>query len=184
MHKSALKNVLMFYAKYCKNDPLLESKSVLDVGSLDVQGFNMRPVFIDSRNRRGSCAQVKEYIGLDLSSGRNVDVVGSSHEMPFEDESFDIIISCSCFEHDDMFWVTFLEICRVLKEDGLIYIQAPSTGPYHGYPTDCWRFLKDSWSGLEKWANKNGHKISLVESYIDESDPLWNDNSATYRKSK
>ena len=143
MHKSALKNVLMFYEKYCKNDPLLEGKSVLDVGSLDIQGFNMRPIFIDpSRwNPADGGVPVKEYIGLDQDSGRNVDVVGSAHEMPFSDESFDIIISSSCFEHDDMFWVTFLEICRVLKKDGLIYIQAPSTGPYHGYPTDCWRFL-------------------------------------------
>lgn len=175
----------MFYEKYCKNDPNLKNKSVLDVGSLDVQGYNMRPVFTDKHNRRGeNYAQVKEYIGLDQTEGKNVDVVGSSHDIPFGNETFDIIISSSCFEHDDMFWVTFLEMCRVLRKDGLIYIQAPSTGPYHGYPTDCWRFLKDSWSGLEKWGNKNGYKISLIESYIDQRDSVWNDNSAIYRKSK
>lgn len=168
MHQSAQKNALLFLHHYCKD---LSSKRVLDVGSMNVNGC-LKPIFIDA----------KEYIGLDQSEGRNVDIVGSSHDIPFEDSCFDIVVSSSCFEHDDMFWVTFLEMCRVLKQGGFIYTMAPSCGPYHAYPVDNWRFYKDSWNALKKWAIKNEHDIDLVDSYVDEG-THWGDSVGIFKKS-
>ena len=63
-----------------------------------------------------------QYVGLDMESGPNVDVVGVSHDIPFIGDEFDIVISSSCFEHDDMFWVSFQEMCRVLKNREVICI--------------------------------------------------------------
>lgn len=174
MHKSAYKNAQTFYEKYCTQD--IVHKKVLDVGSWNSNGC-LRPIF-----------QLAQYTGLDVQSGPNVDVVSNSNNMPFDNNQFDIIISTSCFEHDEMFWLTFLEMCRVLKSSGYIYICAPSSGPYHphGCPSDSWRFYPDSWRSLSKWANLNGHKVSLVESYIDESyfppDDNWKDSVGIFIK--
>jgi SAM-dependent methyltransferase len=176
MHHSAYVNAEKFYHKYCEND--IENKKILDVGSYDVNG-TMKPIF-----------EKGQYFGLDMEEGPNVDIVGVSHEIPFEKDEFDIVISSSCFEHDDMFWISFQEMCRVLKPGGYMYIQAPSNGPYHGWPGDNWRFYIDSWKALEKWGKRLGYDIELVEHYIDETTPhgpnegfrMWNDSIGIYRK--
>lgn len=175
MHHSAYVNAEKFAKKYF---PDLTGKKILDVGSYDVNG-TMKPIF-----------QQGDYIGLDMEKGPNVDVVSDAHDIPFQNNLFDIVISSSCFEHDDMFWITFLEMCRVVKPGGYMYIQAPSNGPYHGWPGDNWRFYIDSWKALEKWGKHAGHNIELVEHYIDETTPpsesegnrVWNDSVAVYRK--
>lgn len=174
MHHSAYVNAEIFYNNYCSEN--IESKSILDVGSYDVNG-TMKPIFGKGK-----------YIGMDMEAGDNVDFVGVSHNIPFKDGYFDIVVSSSCFEHDDMFWVSFLEMCRVLKPGGFMFIQAPSNGPYHGWPGDNWRFYKDSWKALEKWGKFSGYSIELIESYIDETTPdpyqqrIWNDSIGIYQK--
>ena len=40
--------------------------------------------------------------------------------------SIDIVVSISTFEHTEFFWETFLEILRVLKPNGLFFLNAPS----------------------------------------------------------
>ena len=115
--------------------------------------------------------------------GPNVDIVANANNLPFEKNSFDILVSISCFEHDDMFWVTFLEMCRVLNEGGYMYINAPSNGPYHGHPGDNWRFYADSWKALEKWGIKNNYNINLIESYISEAEKDgWKDSVGIFQK--
>lgn len=170
MHKTAKDNAQKFFDQYCKQD--IESKIVLDIGSLDING-SLYEIF----------KEAKEYIGLDQSEGKNVTIAGNSHNIPISNNAVDIIICSSCFEHDDMFWVSFLEMCRVLKSGGYIYIQAPSNGPYHAHPVDNWRFYKDSWAALEKWGQYNNYNIKLVESYVsDIIDPSggWLDSVGIY----
>jgi hypothetical protein len=72
-------------------------------------------------------------------------------------------------------------MCRVIKSGGYIYLNAPSSGPYHGHPGDNWRFYKDSWSCLAKWGVMNNYEIELVESYIDESE-AWKDSVGIFKK--
>jgi len=168
MHHSAYVNCEKFVNKYCH---CLVGKKVLDVGSYNVNG-TLKPLF-----------ETSEYIGLDIAPGPNVDILLRAHKIPFTDNYFDIVISSSCFEHDDMFWETFLEMCRVTKPDGLIYIQVPSNGPYHGYPVDNWRFYLDSWKALEKWGRHKTYDITLIEHYIDATTcEFWNDSIGIYRK--
>ena len=64
--------------------------SVLDIGSLDVNGNN-RYLFTNYK-----------YVGVDIGPGKNVDVVSRGHEYK-SDTLFDIVISSECFEHDE-FW--------------------------------------------------------------------------------
>ena len=63
-------------------------KKILDAGSLDINGSN-RYLFTDC-----------EYTGIDVGEGKNVDIVSTIHEFDAKDDSYDVIISTECFEHD------------------------------------------------------------------------------------
>lgn len=169
MHPTAYEHALQFYNTFCKS--LTETSTVVDFGSYDVNG-TLRPVF--ARHK---------YIGIDMSQGPNVDIVCSNANTPFEDDSIDVVISSSCLEHDECFWMTFLEMCRIIKEDGIIYINAPSAGDYHAYPGDCWRFYKDSWAALAKWATSQGYSIELIYAHVSDKGH-WKDSIGVFRKGK
>jgi len=171
MHITAYQNCNNFYIDYCSD--LSGEATVVDFGSYSVNG-NVRDIFEPNM----------KYIGIDMEAGPNVDIVSTNRKTPFESKSVDVVVSTSCFEHDACFWMTFLEMCRIVKPSGYIYINAPSAGPYHGYPGDCWRFYKDSWKALEQWGNENGFSIKLEETYIDErSIDDWRDSVGIFRMS-
>jgi SAM-dependent methyltransferase len=146
----------------CYGDPLKPLASatrnvmILDVGSLDVNG-SLRPY---AQEEFG-------YIGVDQVDGPGVNqVLEDPHKLPFPDGFFDLVVSTSCLEHDPMFWLTFAEMARVVKPGGFVYISAPSNGPYHGHPGDCWRFYADAPKALADWAKHCGHTIELVETFM------------------
>ena len=168
MHYTAEKNARLFYQNYLDSDT--NKKNIIDFGSLDFNG-SLKPIFENAN-----------YIGIDQEKGPNVDFVCGNDNVPFKDNYFDVVLSSSCLEHDECFWMSFLEMCRILKPGGYIYINTPSSGYYHGYPIDCWRFYQDSYKALEKWGNKMGHNINLLESYIDEEDTNWKDSIGIYVK--
>lgn len=117
---------------------------VLDIGSLDINGNNQY-LFDESG-----------YIGVDLSVGRNVDVVTKGHEVCFPDETFDVILSTECFEHDQHYTETIRNCYRMLKKGGLFLFTCATTGrPEHGtrrsMPADA-PFIQniDGWSDYYK----------------------------------
>ena len=180
MHPSALQNCSLFFEVYGKYFVPTESVRVIEIGSQDVNG-----------SLRSVCPSNFDYIGVDFAPGKGVDVIlEDPYVLPFASESADIVLSSSCFEHSEMFWVLFLEIARILKPGGLLYLNVPSNGMFHRYPVDCWRFYPDSGRALANWANRNGHSIHLVESFIslqgDGSKPeyQWNDFVAVFCKSQ
>lgn len=97
-------------------------KTVLDVGSLDVNGNN-RSYFTDCH-----------YLGIDLVSGPNVDLVVKTHT--FDPEiRYDTIISTECFEHDQHYKESILNIIRLLKTGGLFLFTCATEGrEEHGTP--------------------------------------------------
>jgi SAM-dependent methyltransferase len=171
MHKTAEENAKRFFNTYVSEKK--EKIKILEIGSY-IGGFNIR-----SLNPENG-----EYIGVDLSKGPGVDIVlTDEYVLPFKNEEFDFIISSSCFEHIDFFWVSFLEIMRVLKKDGLFYLNAPSNGNFHRYPVDCWRFFPDSGHALNKWGKKNGYNCELIEQYTsDKESDIWSDYVCVFIK--
>jgi len=123
---------------------------------------------------------------VDFVKGNGVDVLLTDpYKLPFDDDSVDVVVSNSVFEHSEMFWVLFLEILRILKSDGLFYLNAPSNGEFHRYPVDCYRFYPDSGNGLAKWANHNGLNTAVLESYIcKQRADIWNDFVCVFIKDK
>lgn len=102
-----------------------------------------------------------------MAEGNGVDIVISPNSpLPFEDDSVDIIVTSSCFEHDVFFWETYLDCIRILKDGGLLYINAPGNGPFHQFPLDCWRFYPDAGIALRNLARRHGYQVDLVESFI------------------
>ena len=167
MHSSAHVFGELFFERYWRP----EFKRVLDIGSYDVNG-SLRDV-----QPAGS-----EWVGIDIAAGPGVDVVLTDpYSYPFPDGHFDAIVSTSCFEHDNMFWLTFLEALRVLSPGGMLYLNSPSQGGYHGHPGDNWRFYPDSGLALQQWAHRNNVNVRLVESFIVQV-PCWYDFVAIFTK--
>jgi SAM-dependent methyltransferase len=138
MHESALISGKAFSEAYGIKEGI-----VVDIGGRNVNG-SLKSFFEDMK-----------FICVDMEEDPSVDiVVNPSEKMPFEDESVDLIISTSCFEHDPCFWMTFKEMCRIVKPNGYIYVNAPSSGPYHMYPGDNWRFYSDAGQALAYWSGK------------------------------
>jgi SAM-dependent methyltransferase len=93
------------------------------------------------------------YTGVDLVAGKNVDVVlADPFDFPFPDGRFDAVISGQMLEHNEMFWLSFVEMNRVLRQGGLMVHIAPSRGPEHRAPQDCWRFYRDGMTALGRWS--------------------------------
>jgi len=168
VHPSAIQNAESFFQAYAPHVP---EGRVVEIGSQDVNG-SIRTV----------CPPRFDYVGVDFCEAKGVDIVITDpYQLPFDDESVDIFVSSSCFEHSEFFWLVFMEVMRCLKPRGLFYLNAPSTGQFHRYPVDCWRFYPDSGMALVNWGRRNGLKPALLESYTHVGGQ-WQDFVAVFLK--
>lgn len=89
---------------------------VVEMGSLDING-SLRPHF-DSA----------QYVGVDLGPGPGVDIVCSGHLLDHPTGSYDCALSANCFEHNPYWLETFVNMLRLVREDGLVIFTSASTG--------------------------------------------------------
>lgn len=170
MHDTALYFGKLFFDTYACGETSLK---IVEVGSQDVNG-----------SIRQFAAKRHEYVGLDFVEGKGVDVILTDpYKLPFPNNSVDIVVTSSCFEHSEFFWLLFNECQRILKPDGLLYLNAPSNGPFHRYPVDCWRFYPDSGLALSRWSKRSGYQTELLESFTGhQGEDRWNDFVAVFIK--
>lgn len=175
MHPTAMLNCRNFFECYGPEFDRGGPVKVIEIGAQDING-----------SLRQTCPNTFEYIGVDFVAGPGVDVVLSDpYSLPFLDAEADIVLSSSCFEHSEMFWLVFLEVLRVLKPRGLFYLNVPSNGVFHRHPVDCWRFYPDSGNALATWAGRNGIPTMLLESFVCsqlDNGAWWNDFVAVFVK--
>ena len=176
MHESAYDKARVFRAAYL---PEFESTplKILDVGSAIVEGQRLS-------NREAMANPAWQMTGLDIEPGLNVDVVVSDpydwSEIPTG--SVDVLTCSEVFEHAEYFWITILEIARVLKGNGLAFITSPGGGPRHRFPVDCWRFYDDAFPALARYAG-----LTLLEAQVQwvpayRKGIQWRDSSAIMQK--
>jgi SAM-dependent methyltransferase len=152
-------------------------KTVIDIGGQDVNG-SLRE-FFTSLGMKYICIDMIEHPSVDI-------IVKPGEKFPFEDGTIDLIVSTSCFEHDPCFWLTFKEMTRVISSDGFIYINAPTSGSYHCYPGDNWRFYSDAGQALSYWSGisvngENTYPVKVVETFNILGD-YWNDFVCVWTK--
>jgi len=172
MHDTAMMYGKHFFSTYLKDAKGLK---IIDIGSQDVNG-----------SLKSVAPKDNEYIGLDFVEGKGVDVILTDpYVLPFEDSSVDVVVSSSCYEHSEFFWLSFNEALRILKPSGLLYINVPSNGAYHRFPVDCWRFYPDSGIALQNWGNRSGYACALLESFIGiRKNDIWHDFVGVFVKDK
>ncbi|MBX6322050.1 MAG: methyltransferase domain-containing protein [Rhodospirillaceae bacterium] len=112
---------------------------VLQVGS--------RQVVLDAGPRRWrSLLADKDFIGLDVEPGENVDRVGdiggdfAALDAALEGRRFGFIVCQHVLEHVRRPWVAAENIQRLLRPGGRCYVGVPWVQAYHGFPSDYWRF--------------------------------------------
>lgn len=164
MHKSSFQAMEKFKDNYLD---INKSLKILDIGSYDSSGTSYNyGRFLKEKNW--------EYFGMDIQKGSNVDIVVSDiyNWVEIEDVSFDVVVSGQAFEHMEFFWKAIEEVERILKPGGFCCIIAPSDGPVHKNPYDCFRFKEN---GLREIANYVGFEI--LECYVnnDEISYPWYD---------
>lgn len=109
---------------------------VLEVGSREVSGDLFRDKF-----------HLAAYVGFDYYPGANVDVVGDAHRLSsYFDEPFDLIFSSAVFEHLALPWMAAIEIVKLLKKDGYVFIETHYSYKSHERP---WHFFQFSENALD-----------------------------------
>ncbi len=165
MHLSSYEKMAAFVQGYLDADREI---TILDIGSRDVNG-SYRPLF---QKRRW------HYTGADTAEGKNVDIVIKDpyRWKNIKSGTFDVVVSGQAFEHIRHFWITMLEVARILKREGVCCIIAPSGGFEHKYPLDCWRFYPDGMETLAAYAG-----LVPAEIYTQWDPPPYEDGSHVWK---
>lgn len=174
MHQSSYLKMEWFKKNYLQERKKEEIK-ILDIGSCDMGG-SYRPIFSEEKWL---------YTGMDMVQGANVDVVVEDcyNWKEIESSAYDVVISGQAFEHMPYFWLVMEEIKRVLKQDGICCIIAPSGGEEHRCPVDCYRFYTDGMIALADYVQMNLLYAFTGEGYRDDGKDIFRDNQGVWHDS-
>jgi SAM-dependent methyltransferase len=106
---------------------------------------------------------VDEYVGLEHAAafaktsasldGQGPDFVYDGGRMPFEDASFDTVLSIQVLEHTADPGVLITEMARVLRPGGVLLLTAPFSYRLHEEPHDYFRYTPHGLRHLCEQAN-------------------------------
>ena len=80
---------------------------------------------------------------LDIDPLMKPDMVGDVCNIPFPDQSLDLIIIMEVLEHVNEPFVAISEIYRVLKPNAKVILSTPFIYPVHADPHDYFRYTKN-----------------------------------------
>lgn len=87
---------------------------------------------------------------VDIFTYDNVDVVCDIENLPFKDNSIDVILNIAVLEHVPNPQKVIDEIHRVLKPDGVVYTAFPFMQGFHASPYDFTRVTEEGIKVLHK----------------------------------
>jgi len=129
MHES-----VMEYAASKLTAEMVTGKSVLEVGSYDVNG-SVKPHIMS--------LMPTDFTGMDIRHGPNVDIVCNITNYDSK-RKYDLVVCCEAFEHIVDWRGAVSVIKQITVTNGIILITTRSNGyPRHEYPGDFWRYSQD-----------------------------------------
>jgi len=102
-------------------------------------------------------------VNLDIGYAPGVNIVGHGVELPFQDNSVELVIMQEVLEHIADFSSMLNEIWRVLKQGGKLYCQVPFQIGFHPGPKDYWRFSRQA---LEYIFSKPGWELDTIDTSL------------------
>jgi len=84
----------------------------------------------------------KDIINVDIFSFHEVDIISDAANLPFKDNSVDLLINTALLEHTSEPWKIIKEMHRVLCKDGKIFCFVPFIQPLHAAPDDFYRWTE------------------------------------------
>ena len=109
----------------------------------------------------GSTKLHPDIINLDIALGPTTDVCASAECLPFQDGTFDLVLSQEVLEHVRDPFLAMREMKRVLKEGGWVYCQVPFIIGYHPGPADFWRFTREGIRALVEQAGLKCIQVTM-----------------------
>jgi len=146
-----------------------EIDAILDIGTADA-------LMLDMLNQN---LNIKKAVGLDrsielLSTNKNPKlrlVQGDATELPFEDNSFDVVVATAVIEHVSEPEKMITECHRVLRQNGIVIITTPD--PFFECIATKLRYLKEEHhqktfrlSELKPLFESQGFKILKAEKFM------------------
>jgi SAM-dependent methyltransferase len=104
----------------------------------------------------GSTRLHSSMLNIDLAPNSDIDCCALAEQLPFFQEAFVLIVSQETLEHVQYPYHAVREIYRVLKRDGVFYLQVPFIIGYHPGPTDFWRFSRE---GIRELVEQAGFHV-------------------------
>lgn len=112
---------------------------------------------------------VREYVGVEheatfdgtSAAARTRGVLRyDGRRLPFEDASFDVVMSVQVLEHTPEPAALLAEMARVLRDDGMMILSAPFSFRLHEEPHDYFRYTPH---GLRVLCDRSGLAIEEIE---------------------
>ena len=127
------------FKRFLKETSLHSCPKILDIGGRARSGV-----------LRASSFDKASITVCDILPGEGVDVIGDAHELSksFASHSFDFCMSVSVFEHLLMPWKVAIEINKVMRTGGMLFIATHQTVGMHDLPCDYFRYSSDAWKGI------------------------------------
>lgn len=124
----------------------IQGKSIIDVGSYDING-SFRSILEPMNPLR--------YLGVDIEHGKGVDEICAVNDVveKYGENAFDVVISTEAIEHIEDWRSAINNLKRICKVGGIIYLTSRSKGfGYHAFPHDHWRYeLEDIAFIFDNW---------------------------------
>jgi SAM-dependent methyltransferase len=147
--QSSLDRALRDHASYA-------SGRLLDVGCGDKPYEKFFSPFVDSYV--GAEYEDTYETSANAKKGR-ADVVYSGDRLPFEDASFDTVLSSQVAEHVPQPGAFLSELVRVLRPSGRLILTVPFSYRIHSEPNDFHRFTKYA---LQEYARQLGLDVEVL----------------------
>lgn len=110
----------------------------------------------------GSTRLHSQVLNIDIIETPAVDCVADVQNLPFSDQTFDVIVTQETLEHVADPFRALCEISRVLRNEGVLYCQVPFIIGYHPGPTDFWRFTREGIQQLVQQAGLHCVKLGIA----------------------